>query len=160
MKALVVYDSVFGNTEQIALAIGQALESEGDVRVAAVANVTQDQLAGVDLLVAGSPTRGFRPTPALAEFLKAIPGGGLKGMRVMAFDTRYSAKETTSVVLKLVLKVGDYAANVIAKTLVQKGGAMAVPAEGFIVAGEQGPLRDGELERAARWAQQAVTTPA
>jgi hypothetical protein len=48
---------------------------------------------------------------------------------------------------------GGYAASTIAKTLEKKGGKLAVPAEGFFVTGEQGPLKDGELERAAAWAR-------
>jgi hypothetical protein len=49
---------------------------------------------------------------------------------------------------------GGYAANTIASTLKKKGGQLLVPPEGFLVTGEQGPLKEGELERAARWAGQ------
>ena len=65
MKKLVVYDSVFGNTEQVARAIGQALK--GQVEVLAVSQVKQEHLSGLGLLLVGSPTRGFRPTPAITE---------------------------------------------------------------------------------------------
>jgi flavodoxin I len=47
---------------------------------------------------------------------------------------------------------GGYAASTIAKALKKKGGQLAAPGEGFYVTGEQGPLKDGELERAADWA--------
>jgi len=69
MKALVVYDSVFGNTEQIARAIGGAVGAE----VLRVGSVQQAQLMGTALLIVGSPTRGFRPTPATTSWLKSIP---------------------------------------------------------------------------------------
>jgi len=69
MKALVVYDSVFGNTEQIARAIGGAVGAE----VLRVGSVQQAQLMGTALLIVGSPTRGFRPTPATTSWPKSIP---------------------------------------------------------------------------------------
>jgi flavodoxin len=62
MNALVIYDSVFGNTEQIAQAIGNALGSQEDVKIVRVSNVKPEQLTGLKLLIVGSPTRQFRPT--------------------------------------------------------------------------------------------------
>lgn len=64
MKVLIVYDSVFGNTEQIAQTIGNALSSQEDVEILRVGNVKPEKLTGSELLIVGSPTRGFRPTPA------------------------------------------------------------------------------------------------
>ncbi|MBU1879976.1 MAG: nitric oxide synthase, partial [Chloroflexi bacterium] len=69
MKALVVYDSFFGNTEKIAQAIGAALEPQMDVEVRRVGDVRPDQLTGLTLLIGGSPTRGFRPSPATSKLL-------------------------------------------------------------------------------------------
>ncbi len=82
MKARVVYDSVFGNTEQIARAIGSALGSPEDVEVLRVGDAAAGQMAGLQLLIVGSPTRGFRPTPAITNWLKSIPVRGLRGVRV------------------------------------------------------------------------------
>jgi flavodoxin len=93
MKALVVYDSFFGNTEQIAQAIGHALGSQEDVEILRVSNVKPEQLTGLKLLIVGSPTRGFRPTPAISNLLKSIPKNGLKGVKVAAFDTRFTVSE-------------------------------------------------------------------
>jgi hypothetical protein len=42
------------------------------------------------------------------------------------------------------------------KALVVKGGNLLAPPEGFVVLGVQGPLKDGELERAAGWAKGIV----
>ena len=57
MKTLVVYDSVFGNTEKIAKAMAEAIGGEAKQ----VASVQASDLDGVDVLLAGSPTRGFPP---------------------------------------------------------------------------------------------------
>ena len=49
-------------------------------------------------------------------------------------------------------KTGGYAAPSIAKRLEKAGGRLAVPPEGFAVVGTEGPMKQGELERAAEWA--------
>ncbi len=154
MKALVVYDSVFGNTEQIAQAIGKALGPAEDVRVLRVGDAEPGQLAGLGLLIVGSPTRAFRPTPATTSFLKGIPARGLRGVRVAAFDTRIAMDDQVPGILRFMAGIFGYAAKPIADRLAKKGGELALPPEGFIVNGSEGPLKDGELERAADWASQ------
>jgi flavodoxin len=157
MKALVIYDSVFGNTEKIARAIAAALGSEAAVEILRANQATNDRLAGVDLLVVGSPTRGFRPTEDLAGFLKRIPAQALTGMKVAAFDTRFKADELESAGVRFVVKTGGYAAKRIAGQLKRAGGSLIVPPEGFYVEDIEGPLKDGELERAASWAKVLLT---
>ncbi len=155
MRALVVYDSVFGNTEQVAQAVGRALGSPEDVQVLRVGDVQAAHMAGVRLLVVGSPTRGFRPTPATTNWLKSLPAHSLQGMRVAAFDTRISIADAgVPGILRFMVRLFGYAAEKIAKPLVKKGGTLAAPPEGFFVQASEGPLRDGELERAADWARQ------
>jgi flavodoxin I len=158
MKALVVYDSVFGNTEKIAQAIGDALGAEGEVEVVRVGDVRPGQWTGCTFLVVGSPTRAFSPTPAIARLLKGIPRHGLDGIRVAAFDTRISMEDVDSRVLHVMVKLFGYAAEPIAKRLEKKGGDPAVPPAGFFVGGSEGPLKEGELERAAGWARQILAT--
>jgi flavodoxin len=59
MKAIVVYDSTYGSTEKIAQAIGQAIGSAQDAEVVQVGNLKLEQLAGLRLLIVGSPTESF-----------------------------------------------------------------------------------------------------
>jgi flavodoxin len=152
MKALVIYDSVFGNTEKIAQAIGAALNSPP----LPVGQVTVEQLRGLNLLVIGSPTRGFRPTEGISKLLKGLPKNHLAGVRVAAFDTRIVLETINSKALRFLVDKGGYAASTIAKTLEKKGGKLAVAPEGFLVTGEEGPLKDGELERAAMWSEKII----
>jgi flavodoxin len=160
MEALVVYDSVFGNTEQIAQAIGNALGSQQDVEILRVGNVKPEQLTGLELLIVGSPTRGFRPTPAISNLLKSIPKNGLKGVKVAAFDTRFTMDEIESSVfiLPILVNIFGYAAKPISDRLEKKGGELIIPPEGFFVEGTEGPLKEGELKRAADWAKQIMAT--
>ncbi len=60
MKALVVYDSVHGNTREIAESIAQGLSTSAKTLHAS--EVNPQELKGLDLLVIGSPTQGRRPT--------------------------------------------------------------------------------------------------
>jgi flavodoxin len=143
MKALVVYDSQHGNTEAIARAIAGAAP-RGAARAVRVADVKAAELSKVDVLAVGSPTLGGRPTPAVQAFLDGIPAGSLAKVRVAAFDTRMSI---------FIAKLFGWAADRIASGLKAKGGLPAAKPEGFIVKGREGPLADGERERAAVWAK-------
>jgi flavodoxin len=159
MKAMVVYDSVFGNTEKIAQAIGQALGSPEDVETLRVSEVKPEQLTGLTLLIVGSPTRQFRPTAATTGLLKSIPENGLKGVKVAAFDTRFTVSEIEKVrILAFFVRLFGYAAKPIADRLEKKGGELVVPPEGFYVGDTEGPLLEGELERAAAWAKKIAAT--
>ncbi len=157
MNVLIVYDSVYGNTEKIAQAIGAALGSQGEVETLRVSNVKPEQLAGLKLLIVGSPTQKFRPTAATSNFLKGIPGNGLKGVKVATFDTRITQSQIEGTpVLAFFVKIFGYAARPMAAALQKKGGELSLPPEGFFVEGTEGPLKEGELERAAEWARQLI----
>ena len=151
MKALIVYDSMYGNTEQIAKSIGGAIT--GDVKVLRIGEVNPSELESIDFLIVGSPTQGFRPTKSVQTFIESIPGDTLKGIDAAAFDTRIPTSEVGTG-LRLLMKVGGYAAGRIAEALKKKGGNLAVPPEGFFVKDKEGPLKEGELERAAGWAKE------
>jgi flavodoxin I len=158
MKTLVIYDSQYGNTEKIAQGIGEALGPSPQVEVHKVGDLRPEQVGGIELLVVGSPTQRLRPTEAMTSFLKGIPKNALKGVRAAAFDTRFTEqkiKETSSV-LSFFVRIYGYAARPIADHLKEKGAELVLPPEGFYVQDMQGPLMDGELERAADWARQIL----
>ena len=148
MKTLILYDSAYGNTEKVAKAIGTAII--GDVKVLRVSEVNSSELKSVNLLIVGSPTLGFRPSKSVQAFLAGLPEDSVEGISVAAFDTRMPAAEVGKG-LRFIMKVGGYAAPVIARELKNKGGTLVAPPEGFFVKGKEGPLSDGEIERAAKW---------
>jgi len=150
---MVIYDSVFGNTEKIALAIGDALAAVGEVKTIPVGRVNAAQLLGLNVLIVGSPTRGFKPTQAITQFLNDLPNNHFSGVQAASFDTRIALETIKQSAFRFIVDKGGYAARVIARSLEKKGGKLILPPEGFFVLGEQGPLKDGELERAARWAE-------
>jgi flavodoxin len=158
MKVLIIYDSFFSNTEQIAQAIGNALGAQGNVEIFRVSNVKPEQLTGLMLLIVGSPTRGFKPTPAINNLLKSVPKNGLKGVKVAAYDTRLTIEEIESspFILRILVNIFGYAAKPISDRLKKKGGELIIAPEGFYVEGTEGPLKKDELERAADWAKQIM----
>lgn len=159
MKAMVIYDSGFGNTAKIAQAIRDALSNEaGDVELRQVGDVQPEQLLGLDVLIVGSPTQRCRPTPATSDFLENIPNNALKGVKVAGFDTRFTKEKIDSMgfIISKMLNFMGYAAKPISDKLEKKGGALLTPPEAFYVADTQGPLMAGELERAAAWAGQIL----
>jgi flavodoxin I len=140
MKALVVYDSVKGNTEMIAQAIGKALAAD-TLRFNAV---NPSDLKEADLLVLGSPTYGGRPTRSMQAFVAGLTP---MGKSAATFDTRIPAAW---------VKLFGFAADKMAKILIGKGAKLIGKPAGFFVKGSNGPLKEGELERAAEWAKKLV----
>jgi flavodoxin I len=140
VKVLLVYDSLYGSTEKVARTIGG--EIKGEVKILRVSEATPPDLNGVDLLIIGSPTQGGRATKPVQDFLSSIPGNLLKGLNIAIFDTRLPNK---------LIGMFGYAAGKIAGSLKNSGGNLILPPEGFIVKGSKGPLKEGELERAADW---------
>jgi len=158
MKTLVLYDSQYGNTQQIAQAIANQLGSPEEVALLRPAEFDSSQLAGLSLLVVGSPTQRFMATPALMAWLQDIPREGLQGMKVATFDTRLTEQQIqTTPVLKWFVRKSSYAAWWLAKQLKNKGGTLFLPPEGFYVAGMEGPLLPSELERAATWGRKILS---
>lgn len=152
MKVLVIFDSMYGNTEKIARAIGAGLAAAGDINILRATQVDPDQAAGVDLLVVGSPTQAFSPMAGTKDFLSALGARQLDEVKFAAFDTRVDVKEVGSKLLTFMVDRFGYAAEKIARGLKAKGGLQVVPPAGFIVDGKEGPLKAGELERATAWA--------
>lgn len=145
MKVLVVFDSVYGNTEEIAKSMGDAIGD--DTKVVKAENSGPNDLESVELLIAGSPTYGGRPTPKMKEFLDNISSVSLKDVKIATFDTRAPATW---------VKIFGFAAGKIEKRLKSRGGKPVIKPEGFFVSGTKGPLVEGEYERAAKWAQDIV----
>ena len=154
MKTLVVYDSAYGNTAKVAEAIGRVAGEKGEAKVVLIKDATPDMLEGVELLVVGSPTQGGTFTKAMQGYLtQQLPI--IKGLRVAAFDTRFAEKEH-GFGLKILMKVIGYAGPKILSVLSAKGGKKVADAEGFIVTDKEGPLAEGELERAEAWIRSLI----
>ena len=148
-EKLVVYDSYFGNTEKVAQAIAEAIGGQAKK----VNAVSEDDLKDLKVLFVGSPTRAFRPTPAILTFIKDLDPASLHSVKAAAFDTRIPEDKTDSGFLRLMISLFGYADKKIAKRLKSQGANLALESDGFGVSDTEGPLIDGELERAKDWAK-------
>jgi flavodoxin len=142
MNTLVVYDSQFGNTEKIAQAIAQALTEYGTARAMLVGDYTPDALQGVDMLVVGCPTQAWHSTEHIQTFIKQLEHQTVQNLCVAEFDTRLDKPSWLT----------GSAAKGMAKSLRPLGAQLLSP-ESFLVTGKEGPLVEGEVERAAEWAR-------
>ncbi|XVU28091.1 flavodoxin family protein [Actinoplanes sp. CA-054009] len=157
MKALIVYESLFGNTEAVARAVADGLKDLFEVQLAEVREMPSAD--GADLLIVGAPTHAFglsrprtrqdaarqgetRPGTAdvgLREYLDVSPPR--PGLAAAAFDTRIGKPF-----------VPGSAAHKAHRRLRRLGARMIRPPESFRVDGTTGPLATGELDRARTWA--------
>lgn len=157
MKALVLFDSLYGNTQKVAETIGDALRNDFDVEVKHVKSVDASQFSPPELLIAGAPTHKMRPSPPMQEFLRNLPKGCLDGIPVAAFDTRINLEVIESRFFRFIVGKFGFAAERIEKKLKNKGGEVVVPAAGFAVLDTEGPLLEGELKRAGEWAREIAS---
>ncbi len=151
MKILIIYESFFGNTEKIAQAICEGFDTSDVVEICKVGDIKPEQLKGIDLLIVGAPTRAFRPSLGISSFLKSIPTNSLQGVKAASFDTRMVLEDAKIPMLRLMVKLFGYAAKPISKKLRKKGAEIIIVPEGFYVKDTEGPLKEGELERAREW---------
>ena len=145
MKAIVIYDSNYGNTKTIANRVGAAIGGT----VVHVGTVNADTLVDFDVVVVVSPTVGGRPTKAIQDFLQTIPEETSQRLKIAAFDTRLPEKFDQTV---------SFAAPMIAQALQEKGSTVAAEPQGFIVDKADGALVPGEADRAWAWAR-TIRTP-
>ncbi|MFA6489084.1 MAG: flavodoxin family protein [Candidatus Micrarchaeia archaeon] len=150
MKALIIYDSVYGNTEKIAKAIGKELACDS----IHVSFASSSSIKGLDLLITGTPTHGGMPSPAMQKFSESLPKGSLSGIRVASFDT-WITKDSPSFFTRLAVGIFGHAAPRALSKLQALGGKPVAGAEaiGFLVKGKEGPLVEGEMEKAQAWAK-------
>lgn len=159
MSTVVVYESVYGNTRAIAEAVAEALHAQ------AVPVADAPDAPDVDLLVVGGPTHMHGLTTSLSrrmavkgaeedehhvepgagdehglrQWLRALPERD--GAKAATFDTRGDAKAALT----------GSAARGIARRL-RRRGYTVVGSESFLVDDAEGPLHEGELDRARAWA--------
>lgn len=176
MKIAIVFESVYGNTHEVAEAIATGVidaQPDAQVDLLRAGEAQPERVAAADLLVVGGPTHMRGMTTSLSRRMGVAaedkteagerhdlePGAEGPGVRdwfhelptatgnrpAAAFDTRIGAK------------LAGGAASGIARRLRQHGYAVIVEPEGFYIQDNgEGPLKDGEIERARAWAAELV----
>jgi hypothetical protein len=165
IRALVAYESMFGNTERVARAVAAGLRLEGlDATVLDVSHAEPVDLDDIDLLVVGAPTHAFslsRPATradavrqgardaavavGVREWLGALPETGRRPLAA-AFDTRASK----------VRYLPASASRRAARMLAERGHHLVCPPIGFLVHDVAGPLESREVDRAIAWSRRVA----
>jgi hypothetical protein len=160
MKAVIVFESMFGSTKRVAEAVARGLGSSMEVELVEVGAAGHADLSGVDLLVVGGPTHGHglsrsatRQAAAkdagdslvsrgqgVREWLASLPAATGSG-HAACFDTRFDKPSWLT----------GSAAKTIAAQLRRRGYRLGAPPQSFFVGATPGPLLDGELDRAVAW---------
>ena len=171
MKAIVTYESLYGNTAAIARAVAEGLAGLGSVVVMPASDDVRRELVDADLLVVGGPTHihGMSTTmsrraavdgaakegeelqlegEAIRTLLERL--GEARGLAAAAFDTRAHGPKVLT----------GSAAKGIAGRLRHHGLELVVEPESFVVTASEGPLTEGEAERARVWGALLAETPA
>jgi flavodoxin len=161
MNIAVVYESLFGNTKEIAEAIAAGLQDGSEVTLHST--LEEIDTSPADFVIVGGPTHahgmsraasrkvdenGPAPLPGadtglgLREVIKAMPTGD--GKPVATFDTRFDKASWLT----------GSAAAVAGKKLTKQGYRMITEPESFMIEGGEGPLKPGEVDRARMWGKQ------
>ena len=148
MQIMVVYDSQYGNTQQLADAIAAELENWGPVHLTNVRTNPFAVPGKPGLLIVGGPTQGHGVSAPLRAYLEALPAQSLLGVPAAAFDSRARGPRWLT----------GAASHGIAKRLTRRGAHLVLPPESFLVTGTEGPLLDGERARAQGWARAVGAT--
>jgi len=170
MEASVVYESMFGNTRQIAEAVADGIrdaDPSARVTVARTGSAKPDEATAGYLLVVGGPTHMLRMSSPRSrqQGLQAAqktagqphhnlePGAAGPGMRewLLALPPARPGRRAAAVDTRLPSRLAGGAARSAARELRKHGYQLAAGPEGFMVTGSEGPLRDGELDRARKW---------
>jgi flavodoxin-like protein len=165
MRALVVYESMYGNTHMVAISIAAGLRSTHDVTLVPVSRATRELAARADLLIAGGPTHMHGMSSAASRRSAAesahkqgsgltmdpdADGPGIRGWLdglgassglAAAFDTR----------LRGLSALTGRASLGISKSLRRHGFRLLAAPESFLVS-KQNVLLGGEGPRASAWA--------
>jgi hypothetical protein len=165
MRALIVYESMYGNTHAVAEGIAVGLRPQGEVRVVAVPDATDELVEWAELVIVGGPTHAHGMTrsksregareaaakpgsvltldpaaegPGVRDWLDAL--GSVVGKRAAAFDTRVDAPALLT----------GRASSGIANVMRHHGFTLAAEPESFLV-NRRSELVEGEAVRATQW---------
>lgn len=135
MKAIVVYDSKFGNTEKAARALALGLQDGGvDTECARFDQVPPDRIRTFDLVAIGGPTQNRKVSRPLEGWLQTLSKSDMAGKRGFAFDTRYKSRFAGSAAKEIQARMQNLDMSVV------------LPYASAIVLGTEGPLEQDSEE--------------
>ncbi len=153
MKGVVVYDSVYGNTEQVAVAIAEQIRADGhSAEIFSLKEIGKTQVEG-DFMFLGSPTRIGRPTKKAKSFLAELDTSYWKSRPIVAFDTVGPFPEDDEKRKTWLGRVEKSAATRLQELARERGLAVHPDVLHIAVTGFKGPLASDALDLAREFVQ-------
>ncbi len=148
IKALVVYESRYGNTRQAAEAIveGMCLASETRAILTDIRKLEFDHIDWYDLIIVGSPNHLGGPTRGVKKLIDKLEKLDLDEKKGAFFDTCLR-KDKRKAVGKMEQRLEKRAPHV----------KLLVPGLSVCVDGTKGPLSGGELEKCRLFGREIIT---
>ena len=143
MNINIVYFSKYGNTQKLAEALAESLNTKAVTHLFSLDQLPNSNWHEADLILMGSPTHNMNLPKAVRPVLASLPRKILTKTPVAAFDTSYKMSPWLS---------RFTAGNKLASKLRKLGGKLIVDPETFYVMDREGPLYEGEIQRVGSWA--------
>lgn len=148
-RALVIYDSEYGNTKIVAEKIAEGIRVEGEIEtnVSFMEDVDVGKIPEYDILVIGAPNHYSKPSEKAERFIKKLEGLDLEGKRVAAFDTCLKKQEGKA--------FGRIERDI---REIAPGAQLITPGLSILVGGTKGPILDGELPKCEEFGRRIASS--
>jgi len=148
VKAVLLYESKYGNTKRVAEAIAEEMQRVGGMEAAltALKGVDVDDIANYDVILLGGPTHFGGPTRSVRKFIDALGKRNVNGKSVAVFDT-YLGEDFEKGVRKMEEQIRAKA----------PGLKLLAPGLSIRVEGMKGPIAEGELVKCKDFVKQLMT---
>ncbi len=146
MNILIIYDSYFGNTKQVALDYQAELEKEFFVTVTKVTELVKANISQFDILIFGAPTRAFNISKQMRKVLMNKTFN-FADKAVFVFDTRTDEGQMKKKFLKGLMNRFGYAAEKMEKILKKQNANIIMPYKYYFVEDVEGPLEAKLIEK-------------
>ena len=158
MKGVVAFDSVYGNTRQVAEALKDELEKAGHTVVLLNVKETREVPSEGDFLFVGSPTRFGKMTSRSKRLVKKLDAESWRSKPIVVFDTHMPYPDEPEEKRKSSKWINPGAAGRLTELAAGRGMNVRGPPLRCLVTDMKGPLAEGQLERARDYARQFATS--
>lgn len=147
-RAIIVYESKYGNTKLVAERIAEGINqiSGMEAVLTEVSEVDLNQIAGLDIILVGSPNHIERATRSIRKFIDKLGKLNLENKQGAVFDT-YLAKDFEKAVKKMEKQIGEKVSGL----------KLIAPGLSIRVNGMKGPIADGELPKCKEFGVKIAT---
>lgn len=147
VKALVVYESKYGNTKRAAETIVEGMKEAGEVEasIKELKGVNLEKVADYDVILVGSPNHFGGPTRGIKGFIDKLGKLRLKGKMFAVFDT-YMGKDFEKAVKKMEKRIGEKAPE-----LKKIASGLSIRVQGI-----KGPIVENELSKCKEFGKSII----